>query len=55
LMIGKRLCGLRSLSGINTNSRGQSNQNRQKDKAAWETLVNRMNPHSSYARRNSFF
>src|ERR1700693_4482888 len=35
LMIGKRLCGLRSLSGINTKSRGQSNQNRQKDKA-WE-------------------
>src|ERR1700688_5219837 len=39
LTIGNRLCGLRSLSGMHTESRGQSNQNRQKDKAC-RMLVN---------------
>src|SRR5580693_2891832 len=39
LTIGNRRCGLRSLSGMNTESRGQSNQNRQKDKAC-RMLVN---------------
>src|SRR3982074_1515759 len=34
LIIGNRRCGLRSLSGMNTKSRGQSNQNQQKDKAS---------------------
>src|SRR6202051_2309411 len=33
LTIGNRLCGLRSLSGMNTENCGQSNQNQQKDKA----------------------
>src|ERR1700676_3136820 len=34
LTIGNRRCGLRSLSGMNTESRGQSNQKQQKDKAS---------------------
>ena len=39
LTMGNRRCGLRSLSGMNTESRGQSNQNGQKDKA-WQTPAN---------------
>src|SRR3981081_2131656 len=34
LIMGNRRCGLRSLSGMNTRSRGQTNQNGQKDKAS---------------------
>src|ERR1700688_3195591 len=36
LMMWKRRCGLRSLSGMNTKSRGQSNQNEEKDKVCEE-------------------
>ena len=47
LTIGNRRCGLRSLSGMNTKSRGQSNQNGQKDKAL-RILVNFARTHRSF-------
>src|SRR3984893_15939128 len=50
LTIGNRRCGLRSLSGMNTKSRGQSNQNRQKDKAL-RMLVNAADHRSFYAKK----
>src|ERR1700675_653147 len=54
LTIGNRRCGLRSLSGMNTKSRGQSNQNRQKDKAL-RMLVKAVDRRSFHAKKQKYF